>query len=395
MKLRIAFLAGGAAISLFAILGVAWVFSLPPAPDAEPASPVPEDEVAATLAALKPPKRQRPLIAVVGINEATETNDYLMPYGILRRSDVADVVALGTRPGPIKLFPALKVEPHATIAEFDAKYPGGADYVIVPAMSRDDDPLVLTWVRQQKEKGAIVVAVCAGAKVLAAAGLLDQRCATTHWFYLRELRRGHPAAKYVPDRRFVVDEGIATTTGISASIPMALTLIEAIAGLKKAEAVAGEIGVACWDARHRSSTFQFTRPFALTAMKNILAFWKRERFGIEMTPDMDEVSLGLMADAWSRTYRSRAFTYSRSGDAQMSRNGIRIYPDRTTGTWPARRVLAPIGSRPAQDLDNVLRQIAQRYGSSTAHFVAMQLEYPGRQSRPDDQALFQIALRGG
>ena len=56
-------------------------------------------EADAMVAALKPPKRQRPLIAIIGINDATETTDYLMPYGILRRADVADVMTLATEPG--------------------------------------------------------------------------------------------------------------------------------------------------------------------------------------------------------------------------------------------------------------------------------------------------------
>jgi hypothetical protein len=94
----------------------------------------------ASIAALKPPKRARPLIAIIGINDATETTDYLMPYGILRRADVADVMTLATKPGPMTLFPVLRAEPQATIAEFDRLHPDGADYVIVPAMSRDDDP---------------------------------------------------------------------------------------------------------------------------------------------------------------------------------------------------------------------------------------------------------------
>ncbi len=89
------------------------------------------EEASAMIAALRPPKRRRPLIAVVGLNDATETTDYLMPYGILRRADVADVMALATKAGPIQLFPALAVHPHATVAEFDGQYPEGADYVVV------------------------------------------------------------------------------------------------------------------------------------------------------------------------------------------------------------------------------------------------------------------------
>ena len=91
-----------------------------------------------------------------------------MPYGILRRADVADVVALATEPGPVKLFPALQVEPDATVAEFDAQHPEGADYVIVPAMMRDDDADVLKWIRSQAAKGATIIGVCAGAKVVGA-----------------------------------------------------------------------------------------------------------------------------------------------------------------------------------------------------------------------------------
>lgn len=77
-----------------------------PAPVVIAAPPISQEEADATMAALKPPKRRRPLIAIIGIN-ATKTTDYLMPYGILRRADVADVVALGTKPGPVTHFPAL------------------------------------------------------------------------------------------------------------------------------------------------------------------------------------------------------------------------------------------------------------------------------------------------
>src|SRR5690606_7367549 len=148
------------------------------------------------------------------------------------------VMLLATEPGPVRLYPALTVEPDATIAEFDARYPDGADYVIVPAMSRDDDPAALRWIQAQSAKGATIIGVCVGATAVGEAGLLDGRRATTHWFYVRALRRSNPQATYVPDRRIVVDGNVATTTGISASMPLALTLVEAVAGRARAEAVA-------------------------------------------------------------------------------------------------------------------------------------------------------------
>jgi putative intracellular protease/amidase len=270
------------------------------------------------------------------------------------------------------------VEPQATVADFDARHPDGADYVIVPAMSRDDDPAVVPWIRSQAAKGAIIVGVCAGAKVVGNTGLLDGRRATTHWYYLKELRDKHPAIDYVADRRLVIDRGVATTTGITASMPMALTLIEAIAGRDKAEAVGRDLGLAQWDARHDSAAFQFTRLFALTAIGNTLASWdQEEQFGIELAPGVDEVSLALVVDAWSRTYRSRAVTFAGTADAQQTRNGLRILPDQVVASWAAERLLPAIGELPpAKALDQALLGIEARYGVSTADFVAMQLEYP-------------------
>ena len=376
---RLILWSGLGAVGLAGALGGAWIMSLPASAAVPDAPAIASSEADAILNGLKPPKRQRPVIAIVGINDGTEVADYLMPYGILRRADVADVVLLATGPGSVKLYPALTVEPQATLAEFDAKHPDGADYVIVPAMSRDDDAVVLAWLKNQSAKGAMIVGVCAGAKVVGAAGLLDGKRATTHWYYLDELLEKRPSIHYVPDRRIVVDHGVATTTGITASMPMMLTLIEAIGGREKAQAVAQELGLAQWDARHDSDAFRFTRPFALTAIANTAAFWNRENLGIELTQGVDEVSLALVADAWSRTYRSRAFTFSSAPGPQESRNGLKIVPDRIVSNWPGEGRLPAIGDRqPARALDEALYGIAARYGPRTARFVAMQLEYPRR-----------------
>ena len=186
-----------------------------------------------------------------------------------------------------------------------------------------------------------------------------------------------PSINYVANRRIVVDRGIATTTGISASMPFSLTLIEAIAGRAKAEAVARDLGLSEWDARHDSDAFTLTRPFALTVLRNGGAFWNREQLGLELTPGIDEVSLALVADAWSRTYRSRALTFSRTEGATRSLGGIRVIPDRVASSWPTAELLPAVGRRqPAPALDETLQAIAVRYGSRTAELVAIQLEYP-------------------
>ncbi|NJO32038.1 MAG: transcriptional regulator [Rhodospirillales bacterium] len=351
-----------------------WILSLPPTPAAAAAPAIASEENAATLAALQPPKRERPLIPMTAISDATETAGYLMTYGILRRVDVGDVVALATARRRSTLS-ALTVEPDATIAQFDAAHPGGADDVIVPAMDRDDDPAAIAWLESQVAKGAIVVSVCAGAKMLGAAGLLDGRRATTHWYYLDELLENSPTIKYVADRRMVVDDRVATTTGITASMPMMLTLIEAIVGRKTAEEIAQNLGLMRWDARHASGEFLLTRPFVMTVLRNLLAFWNREELGIELRPGLDEVSLALAADAWSRTYRSEVVTFAVAPTETLS--GVRILPDRRTAAWLGGPLVSTVENRgPVKLLDETLAAIAGRYGAPTARVVAMQLEYP-------------------
>jgi len=379
MKLRTVMLGLAGAVVLATAGFGGWIATLPPSVQAAP-EPVPEVETAAIIEALRPPKRTRPVVAVIGINDATETTDYLMPTGILRRAEVADVYLVASQAGPVQLYPALQVEPDMTIAAFDTAHPDGADYVIVPAMSRDDDPAVMAWLNEQAAKGSIVIGVCAGAKVVAAAGLLDGRKGTTHWFYKRDLARIAPTVTQVADRRFVVDGAVATTTGISASIPLALTLVEAIAGSEKAGDVADAIGIAHWDARHDSAAFGLSRDFVTTIMGNSLAFWQRETVGIAMQPGFDAVSLALAADAWSRTYRSRAFTTAATPEAVTDMTGIRIIPDRAGATGQDDVAIDLHDTIPAVALDDTLRAIGTRYGEATAQVVARQLEYAGNPS---------------
>lgn len=381
-KLTSRFIWSGAALVALSALGFGgWMLSLPGSTAAMVAPSVPPEEADALLSALRPSRRLRPLVAVIGLNDATETTDYLMPTGILRRADVADVMMLATGPGPVRLYPALQVMPDASVAAFDAAHPEGADYVIVPAMSRDDDPAVMAWLRSQASKGASIISVCAGAKVAGAAGLLEGKRATTHWYYLNELRKRHPTIEYVADRRMVSDAGVTTTTGISASMPLTLTLIEAIAGRAKAQEVANGLGIDRWDARHASGAFKLTRPFVATVLGNKLAFWARDELGISLEPDLDEVSLALVADAWSRTYRSSVTTFANSHGTVTSRQGIRLIPDKSGAAWPQSQLVTLARSqKPADALDRTLAHITARYGERTTDVVAMQLEYPRSQA---------------
>jgi transcriptional regulator GlxA family with amidase domain len=94
----------------------------------------------------------------------------------------------------------------------------------------------LAWVRARRAV-PVLASVCTGALVLAAAGLLTDRPATTHWRSLDRLAELDPSIDVRPDARFVDDGDVVTSAGISAGIDMALHLVARFAGVERARQV--------------------------------------------------------------------------------------------------------------------------------------------------------------
>lgn len=371
MDRRTALIGGAGAIALAG--SAVWSSTIPKIAYAP--KPVSEDEQAATIAALAPPKRRRPIVAILADNPGAETTDLVVPLGVLRRSGVADVFVVSTGPGPVRLHPALSVSADCTIAELDGRYPDGPDYVIVPALHDRAAKAAVAWITAKARGGATTIGICAGALTLAHAGLLEGRQGVTHWYNKDELLRLSPRMRWRSDRRYVVDRGVATTAGVSASLPVSLALVEAIAGKARAVALARELSVDVYDARHQSTAFGAAYGFYATAILNKVDFLDQETLYLAAAPGFDEVALAFTADAWSRTYRSHVQIVS-AAETIRSRHGLVLRRDRPASAEPSTPAIA-LADRPSgKTLDTVLNDIGGRHGPSTARFVALQLEYP-------------------
>jgi transcriptional regulator GlxA family with amidase domain len=88
------------------------------------------------------------------------------------------------------------------------------------------DERVVAWVREAASRSDRVASVCTGAFILAAAGLLDGRRATTHWDSCQRLAERHPQITVETDPIFVRDGNVLTSAGVTAGIDLALALIE-------------------------------------------------------------------------------------------------------------------------------------------------------------------------
>jgi len=116
------------------------------------------------------------------------------------------------------------------------------DTLIVPGgtgvQAACEDARLLAWLRRTAARARRVVGVCTGAFLLAAAGLLDGRRATTHWHFVDRLRERYPAVAVEADALFIADDNIYTSAGITAGMDLALHLVELDHGAERALALA-------------------------------------------------------------------------------------------------------------------------------------------------------------
>ncbi|GHE05847.1 GlxA family transcriptional regulator [Streptomyces alanosinicus] len=92
--------------------------------------------------------------------------------------------------------------------------------------TRSPDPRLIAWLRARGPRAPRLVSVCTGAILVAAAGLLDGRRATTHWAYCDKLARDHPDVTVDPEPIYVRDGHVATSAGVTSGIDLALALVE-------------------------------------------------------------------------------------------------------------------------------------------------------------------------
>jgi transcriptional regulator GlxA family with amidase domain len=100
------------------------------------------------------------------------------------------------------------------------------------------DPALIAWLRAVAPGVRRLASVCTGAFLLAEAGLLDGRRATTHWSACQALARRHPRVRVDPDPIFVRDGGVYTSAGVTAGMDLALALVEEDHGRELALATA-------------------------------------------------------------------------------------------------------------------------------------------------------------
>ncbi len=192
-------------------------------------------------------------IANVGILlfEDVEVLDFAGPFEVFsrtrlepgvesRRSDASapfNVFTIARDTRPLMATGGLEVTPGYSFADAPS-----IDLLVVPggfgtrALLEND--VTLDWIREVAKSAKLVTSVCTGALLLAKAGLLGGRRATTHWAALDLLASMDPTMTVEREQRVVEEDGIVTSAGVSAGIDMALTVVERFCGKEVADETA-------------------------------------------------------------------------------------------------------------------------------------------------------------
>jgi transcriptional regulator GlxA family with amidase domain len=174
--------------------------------------------------------------------DGAEELDWAGPWEVLAAwakqwpEDGVEVSAVSRDGGVVTCAKGLRV-----LADHSWQSAPDADVVLVPggigARALLSDEEALAWVRAHRERGVLVTSVCTGALVLAAAGLLRNRAATTYWNAFDRLLELDPTIEARPDERFVDSGEIVTAAGVSAGIDMALHLVARLHSPERAREV--------------------------------------------------------------------------------------------------------------------------------------------------------------
>ncbi len=133
---------------------------------------------------------------------------------------------VGRDGAPVATSSGLTIVPHAAIENA----PTAIDTLLVAGGAGTDraceDEELIEWIEARAKTARRVASVCTGAYLLAAAGLLNGRCATTHWAAAGELARRYPLVSVDPEPIFVRDGPVWTSAGVTAGMDLALAMVE-------------------------------------------------------------------------------------------------------------------------------------------------------------------------
>lgn len=185
-----------------------------------------------------------PQTVLIFLFNEVEVLDFAGPFEVLslaqkNNQPFFNVQTISETGEAIRARNGLTVQPNYSFETWD----GDPDLVIIPGGygAREveiHNQHILTWIKKINERTNILASVCTGALLLAEAGLLNGKRATTHWASLDRFKTEYPSVLVERDVKFVDEGDIITSAGISAGINMSFHLVKKLVGVESARETA-------------------------------------------------------------------------------------------------------------------------------------------------------------
>jgi putative intracellular protease/amidase len=347
----------------------------------------------------------RPTAVVVLSPAGTNVADSLAPYEVLASTGAFNLYTVAEDEVPVPLTGGLDLVPDLTFDELNVLLDDAtADVIVVPqlidAAEPSADPIAAWLERQRADGDPLLMSVCVGAEVLAAAGMLDDRPATAHWLGLIGLRRNYTSVDWQDGVRYVEDRDIITTAGVLSGVDGALRVVERMVGADAAEQAAQAVQWPDYSPGEAALTEQpHLAPADTTALLSAGYRFDRPTMGVLLTEGVGEIELASAFRPYTElSYLAEPIALTADGEPIRSRHGLLFIPrgDVASAASELDRLVVP-GAETAStgaDLDlpdglepvylhdgmsfafdGALRDIAATYDATTARWVAKSMAY--------------------
>jgi AraC family transcriptional regulator, transcriptional activator FtrA len=245
---------------------------------------------------------EKPTVVVVLATDVSEITDLLGPYEMFARARAFNVYAVAPSRRSTALTGGLRLVPHYSFEEVDRLLGGKVPAIVVapnlPNIRSSENRPVVEWVQRNARNGAISFSWCAGAAVLAEAGLLDGRTATSHWGDLARLEREYPRVQWVRGTRWIDHGSIVMSAGITSGIDATLHLLGRLLGDATARRVADELAYPNYHFALDPSVEQYEpRPADAVLFLNAAFKLPRVRIGLALYDGVGELDVSAIYDA--------------------------------------------------------------------------------------------------
>jgi putative intracellular protease/amidase len=368
------------------------------------------DKTAPVLTDVQVPKydANKPTVAVLLANEVTEVFDFLVPYKMFAMTEAYNVYGVAPDREIKSLTGGLDVVPHYSFDELDTMLGKSPDIIVIPFMPILDEQKyapVREWIQKHGGANTTLISICNGAENLADTGLLNGKSAATHWGDVNRLIKKYPKIQWVKDLRYVPQDNIVSSAGLTSGIDATLYVISQQLGEAEAKKVADEMNYPSYDYVKNPKMEPFIAGLSdITYVLNNAYQWNKVKAGVLLYNGADELDLSAAFDTYGASGTTTMLTVSSRNELIVTKHGLNLVARYHTNNVPKLAkmiVVGPDAETVAADdikqwndsgnsekllflhrdaanrfaMDPAFEDLARQSDIATAKFAAKRLEY--------------------